>query len=246
LPFNVKKSDKCPATKPWGVIGPGGKVHGCHTTKKSAREQQKALYANTEDAAAQAAVSMMAVVAKAGVRATVEDPAPVSQLPVLVTMKNQLLVEVGIDYPASTGKVTFTSEDLVSAKGANFDPTVPRPRVKLGHDDPRFNVTEVFDGEPAFGFIERSSMAVSDDGMRLYGDYTAVPKWLAGVMPVAYPSRSIEGWFNFTAPSGREYQFGLTAVALLGVMWPAVMNMADLPLMYGAEMPDFVTIQEAA
>lgn len=235
MPWEVKKNGSQYCVYKKGASTPI--KGGCHNTKKEAVDHQKALYANTEDSAAQAAVMMMGIMAESA-------PAPMDQMPVLVKMSRMLLLEVGIEYPASTGPVTFTSEDLVSAVAANGDPTVPRPRVKLGHSDPRFNNTYIFDGEPNFGFVERGSMYLSEDGIKCYGDYVSIPKWLATVMPVAYPSRSIEGWFNFTAPSGRDYRFAITDVALLGVQWPAVMNMEDLPLMYGAEMPEFVTVED--
>jgi hypothetical protein len=236
MPWTVKKngSQYCVYKKGASSPIPGG----CHDTKKEAEAHKRALYANTEDSAAAAAATAVQMAL------TINEPA--TTMPVLVKVPKQPLIEVGMEYPASTGPVTFTSEDLMSALSADMDPTIPRPRVKLGHVDPRFNNSQLFDGEPAFGFIEKGSMYMSEEGHKLFGDYVGVPKWLAGVMHVAYPNRSIEGWFNFEAPSGRQFRFALSAVALLGVAWPAVMQMSDLPLMYGEEMPEFVTVLEGA
>jgi hypothetical protein len=147
-----------------------------------------------------------------------------------------------MEFPASTGPVTFTFEDLAASVAARSDPTVPRPRVKLGHTDPRYNDSNVFDAAPNFGFVD--NMHTVGDGHIVAADLVGVPVWLANIMPVAYPSRSIEGWFGYHANSGREYQFIVTALALLGVCFPGVMSLADLPLMYGDEQPSFVTIQE--
>jgi hypothetical protein len=42
MPYNIKKTGS-----QYQVVGPTGKVHGTHPSKADAREQQKALYANT-------------------------------------------------------------------------------------------------------------------------------------------------------------------------------------------------------
>lgn len=45
MPYEVQKSDECPASEPWAVVNPDtGKVYGCHETEEDAREQQEALY----------------------------------------------------------------------------------------------------------------------------------------------------------------------------------------------------------
>ena len=51
MPWNIVKNDeRCPASKPFAVIGgaSGNALFGCHATKDSAREQQKALYASED------------------------------------------------------------------------------------------------------------------------------------------------------------------------------------------------------
>jgi hypothetical protein len=47
MPWNVERTDRCPAGRPWGVIGgeSGDDLRGCHPTQQAARQQQKALYA---------------------------------------------------------------------------------------------------------------------------------------------------------------------------------------------------------
>jgi hypothetical protein len=48
MPWNITKDDRCPADKPYGVVGgaSGNHLAGCHPTKAKARAQQSALYAN--------------------------------------------------------------------------------------------------------------------------------------------------------------------------------------------------------
>lgn len=179
----------------------------------------------------------------------------------LTTISSVVALKVGMDWPASTGDVTFTAEDLVSVVEASKDPTIPRPRVKLGHTDPRYNG---YDGTPNLGFME--NVRLSDTGMAIVTDLVSVPKWLETIMPVAYPSRSIEGefgygeegfgtidnagkpegWVNFKAPSGREYPFVITAIALLGAFMPGCLTLEDIPLLYGDTVPDFIELAEEA
>ena len=45
MPYRIGRSDSCPASKPWAVIGPNG-VKGCHETREGAARQMAALYAN--------------------------------------------------------------------------------------------------------------------------------------------------------------------------------------------------------
>lgn len=146
----------------------------------------------------------------------------------LQTIEGVDLVSTGT-YPLSTGERTFTAEDLAAAVAASADATVPAPRIKIGHDDPRFDeaiASGELSGEPAFGTIE--NMRLSADGQTLIGDYVNVPGWLAEGMQSSYPGRSIEGGFGFDAPSGRSYEFVISAVALLGVTWPGVTSLPDL------------------
>lgn len=132
-------------------------------------------------------------------------------------------------YPLASGETTFTAEDLAAAVLAASDPTVAAPRIKIGHSDPRFNeavASGELDGEPAFGTV--GNLRLSDDQQTVIGDYMNVPVWLGESLPSAYPGRSIEGGFNYTAPSGRDYNLVIDAVALLGVTLPGVTSLDDL------------------
>jgi hypothetical protein len=74
----------------------------------------------------------------------------------------------------------------------------------------------------------------------IYGDYTGLPEWLAKVMAIAYPNRSIEGNFDVETVTGSHYELVITAVSLLGVYWPGCQVLEDLPLWYGSSIPDGV------
>jgi len=72
-------------------------------------------------------------------------------VPTFRTIKNVEILHAGIEYNLSTGPTTFCPEDLMDVvMAANEDPSIPNPRLKIGHVDPRFNDPE-FDGSPAFG-----------------------------------------------------------------------------------------------
>lgn len=148
--------------------------------------------------------------------------------PAVRTVPNVELVRTGT-WDASTGPVTWTTSDLLSAVAAFDDPGYTRPVVKLGHVDPRF------DGQPTVGRIANPRM--SDDQQTLLGDLVGVPTWLADILTEteAYPSRSIEGTFGLETGSGNRHQFALTAVALLGVTAPAVSTLADVATLYGMD-----------
>ena len=163
-----------------------------------------------------------------------------STAPVLVTVPNVPILEAGVEYQLSTGPTTFTPEDLRDAvTAANEDFSVPAPRHKIGHIDPRFNGA-VFDATPAFG--KYVNLSLGANGMVVYADLVGCPKWLADIMPSAYPSRSIEGFFNVKTQAGKEWRFVLQAVSSLGVQWPGVSVLDDLPLWYGAEVPEGAVI----
>lgn len=146
----------------------------------------------------------------------------------LKTIEGVELVSTGT-YQLASGETTFTAEDMAAAVAAAGDPTVTTPRLKLGHNDPRFDdaiASGELGGEPAFGTVE--NLRLSEDGQTVIGDYTNVPDWLADSMPSSYPGRSIEGGFGFQAASGRTYDFVISDVALLGVTWPGVGSLEDL------------------
>lgn len=141
------------------------------------------------------------------------------------------LVRTG-SWSAASGSWNPTREDILSAVKATECPAVRRPRLKLGHFDPRFNDGN-HDGEPALGWFE--NLRAADGGNTLVGDQVALP-WLSQVQAAAYPDRSIEGTYRFRCGLSHEHPFVITAVALLGVTPPAVSalkSLADLPDMLG-------------
>lgn len=155
----------------------------------------------------------------------------------LQTVEGVELVSTGT-YQLASGETTFTQEDLEAAVQASKDPTVTSPRLKLGHDDPRFAdaiASGELSGEPAFGVV--GNLRMSDDRQTVIGDYENVPGWLAETLPSSYPGRSIEGGFSFTAASGRTYSFVISDVALLGVTWPGVGSLEDLKAALDANGP---------
>ena len=94
------------------------------------------------------------------------------------------LIHTG-SWSALSGSWKPTRDDILAAVEAQQCPAVRRPRLKLGHTDPRFN--EGGDGEPALGWIE--NLRAVDDGNTLVGDQVALP-WLSAVQAAAYPSRN--------------------------------------------------------
>jgi hypothetical protein len=155
------------------------------------------------------------------------------------------IISTGIEYHLATGPKTFTEEELSDAVAAIQDPAVVGPRLKIGHKDPRFNDPETlpeFDGEPALGRVE--NLAIGNNGQSVYGDYVTFD-WLANLIPLAYPGRSIEAGLgvdvniieNHKTVTGHRYRMVLTAVSLLGVVWPGCSTLDDLPLLLSADGP---------
>jgi hypothetical protein len=100
-----------------------------------------------------------------------------------------------------------------------------------------------FDAAPALG--SASNLRLSDNGMTVYADFVGVPKWLADVMATAYPGRSIEGFRNADSYAGKKWRFVISACSLLGVVWPGITQLEDLPKlgdMYGEQIPAGVRV----
>ncbi|MFD3748337.1 phage protease [Nocardia sp. NPDC058633] len=160
-------------------------------------------------------------------------PLAVPSAPALSHLPRVELMHIGT-WSALTGKHTFTADDLAYAVTALDCPAVHRPRIKLGHTDPRF------DGQPAIGWID--NMAVVD-GRVLIGDLVGMPGWLATpdesghtVIASAYPQRSIEGIWDYECAIGHTHPFVLTGLALLGVAEPAIgtlQSLQDVGALYG-------------
>lgn len=163
-----------------------------------------------------------------------------SDRPALVTVPNVEIISTGIEYPLSTGPTTFTEEDLLDAVTAFDDPAIHSPRIKIGHDDPRFN-GPAFDGEPSLGVV--ANLRLSEDKQTIVGDYVGVPRWLGDIMGSAYPSRSIEGNFDVETVTGHKWRLVIDAVALLGVMGPGITTLEDIQVLFSEEGPDVQIIE---
>lgn len=152
------------------------------------------------------------------------------------------LVTTGIEYPLASGPKTFTEEDLQDVILSQGDPAIKPPRIKLGHSSD-YNASLVGDAEQAFGRV--ANLRIGNLNQTIYGDYVGMPEWLAKVLPIAYPSRSIEGWPDVETNTGHSYRAVISAVSLLGVQWPGVSTLEDLPLYYGSEVPPGVVVPDA-
>lgn len=155
---------------------------------------------------------------------------------------NVPIISTGIEYPLASGPTTFTEEDITDAVAATADVAIVSPRVKLGHTSD-YNAGLIGDAEQAFGRVEQ--LVLGDNNQTIYGNYIGTPEWLATVMPIAYPNRSIEGNFDVETVTGKKYKMVITAVVCLGVRWPGCQVLEDLPLWYGSEIPEGVEIDGA-
>lgn len=158
---------------------------------------------------------------------------------------NVPICSTGIEYPLSGGPHTFTEGELADAVDAasGRDVAINPPRIKLGHTS---KANELFLGEdePAFGRVE--SMRLSDNKQTIIGNYVGTPEWLAKVLPVAYPSRSVDARLGVETATGKRYEMVITDVSLLGITWPGCSTLEDLPLWYGSQTPEGAEIQAAA
>jgi hypothetical protein len=207
--------------------GKGAKVPGgCHGSKADAEKHKGALYHNVEG------VGAMKGIIKRFLPIRAEGAS-------LVTIPNVPIVSTGIEYPLASGPMTFTEDDLRDAVRASEDPNVNPPRLKIAYGGPhQESITE-----PAFGSCV--NLRLGDNDQTIYGDFVGVPRWLAEILPVAYPSRSVEGNRNITTVGGNKYRMVIDKVALLGVHHPGVTSLADLPMLYGEEVPEGTEIAAA-
>lgn len=123
-------------------------------------------------------------------------------------------------FNASTGPVTFTPADFTEAVRAFAAGVHPKPVLKVGHSDPRF------DGSPSIGWIDK--LTISGGGTVLLADLAGVPQWVADSAPSHYPNRSIEAVYDYPDADGTIWPFLVTGLALLGDTAPAVGNLAEL------------------
>ena len=118
------------------------------------------------------------------------------------------------------GGITFTPLDFTEAVAAFNAGIAPKPVLKVGHHDPRF------DGEPSIGWVE--NLRVSEGGRVLVGDLAGVPRWVADAAPSHFPNRSLEAVFGYEDADGTVWPLVLTGLALLGATEPAIGNLKEL------------------
>jgi hypothetical protein len=149
-------------------------------------------------------------------------------MPMVTLDKKIPIVRTGVEYELSTGPHTFTQQDLADAiTAANEDPAVKDPRLHidttLGHveDDATWEL-----GAPAFGYFH--DLELSPDGQDILASCTTLD-WLADILPVVYPSRSIDGRANVKVKAtGKTYGLVIDRVALLGIELPGISTVDDL------------------
>lgn len=171
---------------------------------------------------------------------------PLTFTPAIVTVRQVPIVMAGVEYRLSTGPATFTPEDIMDFVASQDDPAIVAPRLKIGHESILSNTESADgtlknfdDGVPSLGrFI---NISFDEDNIMAVGDLVTV-KWLAEIMPLAYPNRSIEGFQEALTNTGHVWGLVVHAVALLGVVWPGVSTLDDLPLLYGSEAPDGIEV----
>lgn len=156
----------------------------------------------------------------------------VPEKPLLATVRRVPLGETGTWNISNIQGWTVTKEDFASAVAALDCPAVRKPVLKFGHTG-KHGQTD----EPALGFVD--NLAVSEDGMTLYGDFVGMPAWLAevdadgnSVLSSAYPDRSGEWVSPHYCQLGHRHPFVLTAMALLGVERPGIGTLASLHDLY--------------
>ena len=160
-------------------------------------------------------------------------PEPGVQVPALATIPGVDILAAGT-WQLSTGRQTFTRDDLAHAIDAARCPAVGPPIIKIGHLDKRFALKAEQDGEPALGRV--TNLRLAADGHKLQGDLAGMPGWLGVVAASALPRRSVEGKYRFTCQIGHVHPFVLTALALLGVTPPGVGvlgGLDDIARLYG-------------
>lgn len=171
----------------------------------------------------------------------------------LETIFNVELVTLGT-WNASTGVVKFTEKHLQSIIDSQADPCIKSPRLIIGHtpnseewDDKFMSGVLGKDGffgeQPTIGkFV---NLRLNDAGDTIVADLVGVPKWLAEILPTAFPNRSVEVYWNVKTESGKQYAAIMPRVAALGINLPAVASLEDLQVLYSEEGPDGVELVEA-
>jgi hypothetical protein len=155
------------------------------------------------------------------------------------------ICSTGIEYKLGSGPHTFTESELADAVKAasGEDIAINLPRIKLGHTS-KANDFYLGEDEPAFGRVE--GLTLSDNKQSIFGNYVGTPEWLAKVLPVAYPARSVDAQLGVSTATGKKYEMVVTDVSLLGVRWPGCSVLEDLPLWYGGDPPADAEVITAA
>lgn len=155
----------------------------------------------------------------------------------LVDVTDVEVCQTGIEYHLASGPRTFTTSDLKSAVDSQGDAAVKTPRLKLGHVA---NIGLMADGQPAIGTV--TDMKLEQGGHLITGTYKGIPKWLANILPSAYPARSIEGAVGVKTATQNTWDLVITDLALLGVIWPGVTTLEDIQALYSVDGPDNVQV----
>jgi hypothetical protein len=168
-----------------------------------------------------------------------------------VDLKDIPILETGVEYPASTGSFTVSSEMIQEVLQSQLDPHIPPPRIKIAHADNAVDsdLQSLFEqvnadrdaSQPALGTIQ--NMRAVNNGQTLIGDFYGLPEWLAAILETAYPARSIEGGAWKNEANGKEYAFMVEAVSLLGVVWPGCTSLADLQELFSKDGPKVQVIE---
>lgn len=158
-----------------------------------------------------------------------------------VKIPNIPIVKAG-RFLLGTGWHTFTEKELAdSVKAWSDDPSVKDPRLKLGHVTAGFGAGEE-SGHPAFGRYRNLRFGRDENGTAtIFADLTGVPEFLANLLPVAYPNRSIEARTKVTTPMGGSYDMVIDAVSSLGIEMPGVSTLEDLEMAFDHPEVNLVT-----
>lgn len=159
----------------------------------------------------------------------------------LAVVPDVAIVKAGYQYSLSSGDYTATLDDVADFVASQDDPVVHAPRVWIGHPDDSGRFPRPKSGEPALGVFQ--NIRLNENGTQALGDLVAL-KWLAALAPVTWPNRSMEGYTEHTTHTGKTWSLVIPDVALLGVSWPGIHCLDDLPIVLSAEGPEGVEVTD--
>ncbi len=145
-------------------------------------------------------------------------------------MKTRKRVEIARTgtFPLSSGTHTFTRAQLAAAVR---NAAKRKPRIGIGHTDPRWKAASDQDGDPALGLVD--NLTLEEDGDLLVGDLVDIPDWFDAALPSKYPGRSLEG------PCEGD-DLTIEKVKLLGTTMPGIHSLDDLRAFVSDEGPALV------